>query len=63
MREIGIRYYDDLLTEENFIAMAEGGMTATEICLGTWCQDRCGKHDRRMFGQLLRRAFGNRQRE
>ena len=32
MRKIGIRYYDDLLTEENFIAMAEGGMTATELC-------------------------------
>ena len=25
MRKIGIRYYDTLLTEENFIAMAEGG--------------------------------------
>lgn len=32
MRKIGIRYYNDLLTEENFIAMAEGGMTATELC-------------------------------
>ena len=32
MRKIGIRYYDDLLTEENFIDMAQGGMTATELC-------------------------------
>jgi len=32
MRKIGIRYYNDLLTEENFIDMAQGGMTATELC-------------------------------
>ena len=32
MRKIGIRYYDDLLTEESFIEMAQGGMQATELC-------------------------------
>ena len=32
MRKIGIRYYDDLLTDESFREMAEGGMTATELC-------------------------------
>lgn len=33
MRKIGIRYYDTLLTEENFRDMHDGGMTATELCL------------------------------
>lgn len=32
MRKIGIRYYDDLLTEENFADMAQGGMSVTELC-------------------------------
>ena len=31
MRKIGIRYYDDLMIDESFIALAEGGMSATEI--------------------------------
>lgn len=36
MRKIGIRYYDDLHTEENYIAMSEAGITATEIsCVRT----------------------------
>lgn len=32
MRKIGIRYYDTDLSEESFIAMSEGGMTAVELC-------------------------------
>lgn len=32
MRKLGIRYYDTLLTEENFREMHDGRMTATELC-------------------------------
>lgn len=32
MRKIGIRYYDTDLSEQSFIAMSEGGMTAVELC-------------------------------